>query len=269
MHVSNIQLGVDKIRERQEPRRCAELLKWLSPSNYPAQHSDIMKRRQEGTGQWFLDAPEVIKWLSHAKGTLFCPGIPGGGKTMLAAIAIDHLSRSAQNNSHGVAYVYCNYKDEQDASSMLAAILKQLVQGQLSALEHIERLQQKHEQGTRPSIDEICEAIHKVLTYYSTTHMVVDALDECRASDGTRQQFLARLRGLQAGRGFGLMTTSRFIPDIEDTFKDAVILEVKASKDDVECFIAGQMDRLPKCLQRNIALQRTVQEKIAEATRGM
>jgi Cdc6-like AAA superfamily ATPase len=269
MHVPDIQLGVDKIRERQEPKRCAELLEWLSPSNYPTQHSDIMKRRQAGTGQWFLDAPEMIKWLSDAKGTLFCPGIPGAGKTMLAAIAIDHLLKSTQNNSHGVAYVFCNYKDEQDASSMLAAILKQLVQGQLSALEHIERLHQKHRQGTRPSIDEICEAIRKVLTYYPTTHMVVDALDECRTSDGTRQQFLVKLRDLQAGQGFGLMTTSRFIPDIENSFKDAAILEVKASKDDVECFVAGQMGRLPKCLQRNIALQKTVQEKIAEATDGM
>jgi Cdc6-like AAA superfamily ATPase len=269
MHVPDIQSGVDKIRERQEPKRCAELLQWLLPSNYPTQHSDIMKCRQAGTGQWFLDAPEVIKWLSDAKGTLFCPGIPGAGKTMLAAIAIDHLLRSARNNSYGVAYVYCNYKDEQDVSSMLAAILKQLVQGHSSALKHIEQLYQKHKQGTRPSIDEICEEIQKVLTYYPTTHIVVDALDECRASDGTCQQFLVKLRRLQAGKGFGLMSTSRFMPDIEDAFKDAAILEVRASKEDVECFVAGQMGRLPKCLQRDIALQKAVQEKIAEATEGM
>jgi hypothetical protein len=61
---------------------------------------------------------------------------------MLAAIAIDHLLNTAQNSAHGTAYVYCNYKaqEEQDVASMLAGILKQLVCGRLLAVEHIERL---------------------------------------------------------------------------------------------------------------------------------
>ncbi|KAF2180769.1 hypothetical protein K469DRAFT_692605 [Zopfia rhizophila CBS 207.26] len=51
-------------------------------------------------------ADDVVRWLSKAKATLFCPGILGA-----------------------VAYGYCNYKAQkkQDATSILAAILKQLV----------------------------------------------------------------------------------------------------------------------------------------------
>jgi hypothetical protein len=111
-------------------------MEWISTTDYPAQQSDIIKQRQEGTGQWFLDAPEVAKWLSEPKGTLFCPGIPGAGKTMVAAIAIDYLLKLVHNSLHGVAYVYCNYKaqEEQDASRMLAAILKQLVQARPSII---------------------------------------------------------------------------------------------------------------------------------------
>jgi Cdc6-like AAA superfamily ATPase len=104
-------------------------LEWISSTDYPAQQSDIVKRRQEGTGQWFLDAPEVAKWRNEAKATLLCPGIPGAGKTMIAAIAIDSLLKSVRDSSVGVAYIYCNYKDQkgQDVTSMLAALLKQLV----------------------------------------------------------------------------------------------------------------------------------------------
>jgi hypothetical protein len=71
----------------------------------------------------------VARWLSEARGTLFCPGIPGASKTIVVAIAIDYLLKSMQNSSHGIAYVYCNYKarEEQDAASILAAVLKQLV----------------------------------------------------------------------------------------------------------------------------------------------
>jgi hypothetical protein len=48
---------------------------------------------------------------------------------MVAAITIDYLLNSVQNNAYRVAYVYCNYKSQadQDVTSMLAAILKQLI----------------------------------------------------------------------------------------------------------------------------------------------
>jgi hypothetical protein len=56
----------------------------------------------------------VARWLSEPHATLFCPGIPGAGKTMVAAIAIDYLLKPVQSSSHGVAYVYCNYKAQEE-----------------------------------------------------------------------------------------------------------------------------------------------------------
>ncbi|KAF1935332.1 ankyrin, partial [Clathrospora elynae] len=248
------------------------ILEWISPTDYPAQQSDIIKRRQEGTGQWFLEAPEVVRWLHEAKATLFCPGIPGAGKTMIAAIAVDHLIKSAQSSSHGVAYVYCNYKAqaEQDASSMLAAILKQLVQGRPSTVEPVERLYKQHaDRGIKPSPDELYIALRDVLAHYSTVHIVIDALDECQNSDGTRVQFLTKIRDLQAGQNVCVMVTSRFIPDIVDAFRESLTLEVRANREDVKRFVAGQIYRLPGCIKRNPALQEIVQEKIVEAVDGM
>ena len=168
--------------------------------------------------------------------------------------------------------MYCNYKaqKEQDASSMLAAILKQLVQARPSIIEPVERLHQQHTgQGTRPSLDEISSALRDVLVHYPTVHIVIDALDECRDTDGARRQFLARLRELQAGRDVRLMATSRFIPEIVDEFREALRLEVQASEEDVKRFVVGQTYRLPKCIQRDSALQNMVQDKIVEAVGGM
>lgn len=229
-----------------------------------------MKRREQGTGQWFLDTPEVARWLHEPKATLFCPGIPGAGKTMTAAIAIDHLLNTMQPSKHGVAYVFCNYKaqEEQDVSSMLSAILKQLVASRPSAVEHIERLHQKHaDRGTKPSLDEITDALRSVLAQYPYICIVIDALDECRSV--TRGQLLAKLRDLQTGRDVRFMVTARFIPDIEDAFRAAPRLEVQASREDVKRFIAGQTYRLPACIQRSTDLQDMVQEKILDAVDGM
>jgi ankyrin repeat protein len=248
------------------------MVKWISPTDYPAQQSDIIGRRQEGTGQWFLDAPEFTRWLVEPKGTLFCPGIPGAGKTMVAAIAIDYLLKSVQSSSVGVAYVYCNYKaqKEQDASSMLAAIVKQLVQGRPSIAEPVARLHEQHaDQGTKPSLREIFGALQEVVTKYSTVYVIIDALDECQDNDGTRSHLLARVKDLQVGQDVRIMATARFIPEIEAEFQTAIKLEIQASDEDVRRYIAGQTHRLPRYIQRDPALQATIQDKLVEAVDGM
>jgi hypothetical protein len=104
------------------------MIEWLSPTDFPVQQHDIITRRQEGTGQWFLESLEFGKWLQGSNKTLFCPGIPGAGKTMIAAIAIDHPCKTIKYNKVGVAFLYCNYKAQaiQSASNLLSALLKQL-----------------------------------------------------------------------------------------------------------------------------------------------
>ncbi|CAN9393024.1 unnamed protein product [Alternaria alternata] len=269
-HVSAIKSAVNKVQQVQVTATQHILLEWISSSDYPAQQSDIIKRRQEGTGQWFLDAPEVARWLGDAKTTLFCPGIPGAGKTMVATIAVDQLLDSAQNSAYGVAYVYCNYKSQadQDVVSILAAILKQLVQSRPSALGPVERLHQKHAgRGTKPSLDDIYNALRAVLTQYPYVHIVVDALDECQ--NETRRQLCTRLFDLQKGADMRLMVTSRFVPDVEDAFRLASRLEVEASDEDVKQFVVGQIQRLPACIQHDVALQDLVQKRIVEAVDGM
>jgi hypothetical protein len=192
---------------------------------------------------------------------------------MMAAIAIDHLLKAVQSSDIGIAYVYCNYKAQegQDAASLLAAILKQLVQARPSIAEPAERLHEQHaSRGTnKPSTDEIFGALQSVLANFSTVHVVVDALDECQDSDGARRRFLARLRTLQAVTDLRLMVTSRFIPDIVDKFIGALTLEVRASEEDVKRFVTGQIYRLPQCIQRDSALHDMVQNKVAEAVDGM
>jgi len=269
IQITDVQSGVDRLWQVQDSAKHRRLMEWISPTDYAAQQSDIIKLKQEGTGQWFLDAPEVARWRSEPNATLFCPGIPGAGKTTIAAIAIDYLLKSVHNSSHGVAYIYCNYKtQEQDVSDMLAAILKRLVQTRPSIAEPVERLHRLHAgNGTRPLLEEMFKALQDVLVHYPTTHIVVDALDEC--PDGTRRQFLTKLQDLRIGRDVRLMATSRFIPEIVNGFRKALQLEVQASKGDVKRFVAGQIYRLPRCIQHNPALQDIVQEKIVEAADGM
>jgi len=65
----------------------AKILNWLSPLQPRTRHNDVRGRRQDGLGEWFLQADEFLRWRDgkgeSRKTTLFCSGNPGVGKTFL------------------------------------------------------------------------------------------------------------------------------------------------------------------------------------------
>jgi len=247
-------------------------MEWLSPTDFPAQQHDIITRRQEGTGQWFLDSLDFKRWLQGSDKTLFCLGIPGAGKTMMAAIAIDHLWRMARCDDIGITYLFCNYKAQADHSApgLLAALLKQLVQSRPDIAAPVTHIYDQHsKRRSRPSLDDIFGALQSVCSNHTTVYIIVDALDECADKDGVRGQLIDKLRELQARTDVRLMCTSRFIPEIMQNFCSIPTLEVRASEEDVRQFVTGQMPRLPNCIKRDNELKRAIQNKIVEAVDGM
>jgi hypothetical protein len=261
----SLQLDAQKLQQHHT------MMQWLSPTDFPAQQHDIISRRQEGTGQWLLDSLEFKGWLQGANSILFCFGMPGAGKTMMAAIAIDHLGRMAQADV-GLAYLFCNYKSQvgQIVGDLLSALLKQLVQSRPDIAAPVTCLYDHHSmRESRPSLDDIFEALLTICSNYARVHIVVDALDECADQDGTRSQLIQKLRELQARTNVRLLFTSRSIPEITEKFQSDPMLEVRASKEDVKRFVAGQIPRLPSCIRRDDKLISAVQSKIVEAVDGM
>jgi hypothetical protein len=52
-----------------------EICDWISPLNFRAKQSDVLDRRQEGTGSWLLEADDFKAWLNETERTLWCLGI--------------------------------------------------------------------------------------------------------------------------------------------------------------------------------------------------
>jgi hypothetical protein len=267
-NVVTIQDAQSQQLDSQKLQQHHTMMQWLSQTDFPAQQNDIILRRQEGTGQWLLDSPKFKQWLHGPCQTLFCPGIPGAGKTMAAAIAIEHLCRTAQADV-GLAYLFCNYKSQvnQTAHSLLSALLKQLVQSRIDITPPVTNLYDHHsKQKSRPSTDEIFTALLTICSNHAKVYIVVDALDECTDQNRTRSQLIEKLRELQTRTNVRLLFTSRFIPEITEKFRLDPVLEVRASGKDVKQFIAGQWSRLPKYDEQ---LKRTIQDRIVEAVDGM
>jgi Cdc6-like AAA superfamily ATPase len=204
---------------------------------------------------------------------LFCWGIPGTGKTILTSIVVNDLCKRYHNNTTiGIAYVYCNFRrqGEQKADDLLANLLKQLAQGQSSLPDSVKNLyDQNQARQTRPSVDEILRALRSVAAMYSRVFIIVDALDECQASDGCRTRFLAGIFSLQAKCGANVIATSRQNPYIEREFKGCISLEILASDEDVRKYINGHISQLPAFVSKRPDLQEEIVTEIARAVEGM
>jgi F0F1-type ATP synthase delta subunit len=204
---------------------------------------------------------------------LFCPGIPGAGKTILASIVIDYLYTKFQKDpAIGIAYIYCSFRrqDEQKIEDLLASLLKQLAERQASLPSTMEELYTRHKtKRTRPSLDEIFRSLQAVTTLYSQVFIIVDALDECQVSNSCRAKFLSNIFDLQAETGANLFATSRFIPEITKRFHESMRLEIRASNQDVQRYLDSHISQLPGCVLRSSDLQDEIKANIIEAVNGM
>jgi hypothetical protein len=260
--VTRIGTDVAKMRRIMDKNEDIEILNWLTPIDYGPQQSDYIKRRQAGTGQWLLNSIEYQAWLKTSKQTLFCPGIPGAGKTILTSTVIDNLIAMFGNDENvGIAYIYCNFqqRDVQTAEGLLRSLLKQLA-GELSPLvDCVKHLYNRRgAKQTPPSFNDFSRALQSVAAMYSRVFIVVDALDECQASDSCRSTFLSEIFSLQVKTGVSFFATSRPIPDIEGEFKGCVRREILASDEDVYRYLDGHMSQLPKFILSLPELQKEI-----------
>ncbi|CZR65951.1 uncharacterized protein PAC_15851 [Phialocephala subalpina] len=161
-------------------------------------------------------------------------------------------------------------QDEQKADALLASLLKQLAGYQPSLPSSVKDLYDRHEsKQTRPSLEEISSTLQSVATQYTRLFIIVDALDECQASNGCRQRFLSELFNLQAKVGKNVLVTSRFIPEITDKFIGRTLLEIRASEEDIRRYLSGHMSHLPAFVERSPDLQEEIITDIINATVGM
>jgi len=269
--------GVGRLNRHSDHREAIEkyktVLGWLTSIDYAPQQSDFISQRQPGTGQWLLDSEEYQMWLQTTKRTLFCPGIPGAGKTMLTAITIDDLiTRFQRDPDIAVAYIYCNFRrrDEQKADDLLASLLKQLIQMRSALPEGVKALYDRHsDQRTRPSLDEISGTLQSVSAMYSRVFIVIDALDECQTSNNCRARLLTELLKVQTWSTANIFLTSRSIPEIAEIFERRISLEIRASEEDVRRYLDGHMSRLPGFVRRSPELQENIKTGIIQSVQGM
>jgi Cdc6-like AAA superfamily ATPase len=277
--VSRVKEIVERVDEhgQSEQRRqnLDSMLQWLSPSDYALQQVDLMNKRTKNTGAWFLGSDTFQTWRNGPGQTLFCPGIPGTGKTYISCAVIDHLRHEFIDESDvGVAFVYLNYqpKQGQSAREVLSCLLRQLIQKAGIIPQDVnEGLSKDRKFNDQPSLDAVTTALTLMVKYFSRTFMVIDALDECYSRDAKELgELLTELVSLQQHQPFHLLATSRDIQQIGTKLQPFCKMEIRAQSDDIIHYVNT---RIPSLLESDIEgldeLQDTIRQKMLDATDGV
>lgn len=263
-------LGVQAKRGEDET-----VLQWLTPVEYGLQQSDFLRRKQSGTVEWFLKSETYRTWLNSKPEsnhrTLFCPGIPGAGKTILMSAVVDDITRRFVPSEMTVtAYVYCNFrrKEVQTVEHFLSSLIKQTARALAQIPDSVTKLYQDNKRsGTIPSALDLSDVFSSILGSFSTVFVLVDALDECDAE--SRFALLSILVDLQkkTPATLKLFFTSRPSPEIEGRFHDALVCEIRAASEDIHRYVRHRLFQIPVCIT-NI-LEDRITNEIATAVDGM
>jgi nucleoside phosphorylase len=248
-----------------------KILDRISQTKFWAKQHDVYIRAQRGTGTWILEDPNFKLWLTGQGNILWCSGIAGVGKSVLASIIIDHLARMFQNDSFGLAWVYVDYRERnsQKMENFSADLLRQLVQKSEKISNSIINTFGKHSWGElKPKLGEYKTLLQEELQKFIRTFVIIDALDEW----GTKHQIkelITELLNLKPA--IHLLVTSRPSEEIRDLLDEALHIEIRARNEDVMLYLDNHLqnsDNLHRYIKADPTLQDLIKTSIIQSGDG-
>ena len=267
--VSDISVGVTALNTGQQEEERRKVENWLSPIDFNYRYREILKGAQAGTRQWLFDSKKFRSWVDADRGTLWCPGISGAGKTVTSSIIIDKLQSESKNENVAVTCLFCNYRDKasQSAEIFMANLVKQIVQQKRTVSTELIARYKERERG-RPTFAELATLFSQEISHFSKVFVVIDALDETSEHEDIRRLVLSELQNLPVN----LLVTSRYEKSIEERLGKAERLEIWATAADVQTYVKARIPSehlLARHIQADPTLEETIVNKMVEKSQGM
>jgi hypothetical protein len=143
---------IRSLRESQEGRWAMEthiaitkqrkkILEFFGKVDHVAAQRTNLKLHHPLTGLWLTEGVAFKTWLHTANSKMWLSGIPGAGKTVLAACAIEEAMKES-SVTRAVAYFYCDYKEvvTQDPVIILSSLATQLARQREDAFAILQEL---------------------------------------------------------------------------------------------------------------------------------
>ncbi|KAH6908138.1 ankyrin repeat-containing domain protein [Coprinopsis sp. MPI-PUGE-AT-0042] len=246
------------------------ILYWLSAINYRAIQMDNFEKATPNTCLWFFKSEFFRKWLLGQLLILWGTGMPGAGKTVLAAIVIDYLQEYAK--SHGpkvaVAFAYCRYTESVPVQQILAALVRQLLERYPFLYPLVKPLYDQHSREmTKPSKDQLLQLLRDMSQVFETFFCGLDGLDE--AAPDTQFKLIDALSTVKAR----FFITSRPLEPLHSALPNAHFFNIVARDHDIRLMVAQKLRESPRVVSMlnagGKARQEEVVSKITSNANGM
>jgi hypothetical protein len=188
-------------------------------------------------------------------------------------MVVDWLASRYQDQKAAVLYFYCSYKEEElhTPQSVMASLLKQIIQHLPSLPEGLNKLHDKHRQKkTRPDLNELTHLITQEAKPFSDVFVVIDALDEFSDRDSRRSTLLDEFEKLP--QNVRILVTSRYSQRIDERFQGVPHIEVRAADEDVKRYVIARCNKetfLAGRVLLNQALKEEIIDTIVKKSQGM
>lgn len=250
--VKNITITLMRIEDDQNWQK---IRSWLAAPDPSSNYEFGLSRRHPKTGLWFVQGRAFAKWKQqpgHAanntaqKYLIWLYGKPGCGKSVLSATIIEDLIPLKVIGNTAVIYFYFDFNDssKQRFDKCLCSLLLQATAQSSKLSPELLTLYEHCEKGQRqPRLDDLKSTLIKVLSDFSNSYIVLDALDECPERDGLLQ-WLESLPS-QLPQSLRLLVLSRNEEDIAEELEavanPAISIEDAVVDSDIREYVGSQL----------------------------
>jgi hypothetical protein len=143
--------------------------------------------------------------------------------------------------------VYCDYKDRkrQTTKNLISSLTCQFAEQyhkQYAKLpKEIKAFYDTHTEKKDPELKDHVSLLLSVVNHFGKAFVVIDALDECSDPDHRNEKFIDTLQELR--KSVRMLVTSRCHSYIQERFKDADHVEIRANITDIRHFLESYMER--------------------------
>ncbi|KAH7253300.1 ankyrin repeat-containing domain protein [Fusarium solani] len=224
----------------ESPENIQKIRSWLEPTSYDNVGGEFRKHQAAhvaGTGVWLTSSSTYQEWLQGEEhGLLWIKGIPGSGKSVMAANLVNEIAAS----NPGCPVLFFFFRQIIDANHDPKALLRDWLD---QVLDYSPPLQKKLKTYLRRTIESISmEDMWKDLKMAlenlpGNAFCIADALDEM---DQGNNDFLSALGDLGWWRPktVKVLITSRPVPTVEDPLRLTPYLHIRLEEKMVDADIS-------------------------------
>lgn len=251
-----------------------EICNWLEHSDPSPNHNAACELYEKGTGDWVFQTDEWKAWRDKQFRCLWIHGIPGAGKTILAAHLTEALSNleiqpRGANAQVAFVYYYCFHaRNQNETGPFIRWVVSQLCR---KSEKVPSRVYDIFKLGGQPTPAKLLASLEELLGYFERVFITVDAVDESQQ----RESLLAVLADLATVPRYSkiqLLVTSREYLDIKETMSgisQPLSMSNPHVEADIERYVGVKLGATRKFRFWPSGLSDEVQHALAVGAKGM